>query len=359
MTRPLVDTSPRLRPSGDSVAQHWPALAAHLSALGMKLELDPLPQQFSGGLANLNYLVAIDGRQYVLRRPPMGKLPPGAYDMGREFRILGSLSRGFDLAPGTLHHCDDAAILGAPFQLIEYRAGFSVRDSLPGALAGQPEVCRKLSAVLLDAMVRLHRLDPAGVGLGELGRPEGFVERTVEGWIKRARLATEGCMSPLIPELGEWLRRHRIADAPPSLIHNDLKLDNILLDGATLEAVAVLDWDQCTRGDPLFDLATTLSYWSEAGDPPAMQRLAQMPTAAPGFPSRREFALAYAQATGRDLSQFQFLRVLAIYKLATIFHQLHLRYRTGATTDPRYAAFGELADGILEFAHAVAQGALF
>jgi len=354
-----VDTRARLRSREDSVAQDWPALAAYLSRLGMRLDLEPLPLQFSGGLANLNYLVTVDGRRYVLRRPPMGKLPPGAYDMGREFRILSGLSRGFGLAPGTLHHCEDAAVLGAPFQLIEYRAGFSVRDKLPESLAGQPEICRKLSTVLLDAMVRLHRLDPASVGLGELGRPEGFIERTVEGWIKRAQMATEGSMSPLIPELGRWLRCHRIADARPSLIHNDLKLDNILLDGSSLDAVAILDWDQCTRGDPLFDLATTLSYWSEASDPPAMQQLSQMPTTASGFPTRREFAMAYAEATGCNLSQFQFLRVLAIYKLSTIFHQLHLRYRTGATTDPRYAGFGELADGILEFAHAVAQGALF
>ncbi|MGU7778636.1 phosphotransferase family protein [Burkholderia sp. PU8-34] len=326
----------------------------------MRIALDPPPRQFSGGLANLNYLIVVDGREYVLRRPPMGTLPPGAYDMGREFHILSALSGGFPLAPLTLHFCADPVIIGAPFQIIEYRQGISIRDTLPEALMESPEACRQLSTVLCDVMVQLHALDPASVGLGDLGRPDGFLQRTVEGWVKRALLATEdSAMSPLIPELIAWLRRHLIPDGRACLIHNDLKLDNILLNEASLSPVAVLDWDQCTRGSPLFDLATTLSYWTEDGDPPAMQRLRQMPTAQPGFLTRQAFAERYAQVAGADLSDFRFVRVLAIFKLAVIFLQLHLRYRSGATADPRYAAFGSLADGILEFAHTVAAGHIF
>jgi aminoglycoside phosphotransferase (APT) family kinase protein len=201
------------------------------------------------------------------------------------------------------------------------------------------------------------------VSLDDLGRPQGFLERTVEGWIKRALISAQGReYSPrdrLITELSEWLRAHRVADGPASLIHNDIKLDNILLDGHTIEPVAVLDWDQCTRGDSLFDLATTLSYYTEASDPAAMHELKQMPTAAPGFPSRYEVAMRYARLTGRDLSDFQFYRVLAIFKLAVIFQQLHQRYRSGATDDPRYAGFGKVTDGIFEFAQQVARGELF
>jgi aminoglycoside phosphotransferase (APT) family kinase protein len=355
----VIDTRPHMRTRKETVEQDWPMLAAYLAGQGMHLASDPLPLQFSGGLANLNYLVIIDGREFVLRRPPMGALPPGAYDMGREFRILSHLSRGLQLVPAPLHFCEDPTVIGAAFQIIEYRQGFCIRSTLPDALTDRPEVCRQLSDVLAEVMVQLHALDPASVELAELGRPEGFLRRTVEGWAKRAALATEGCMSPLIPELSSWLRHHLIPDGRPCLIHNDLKLDNILLDGTSLNPVAVLDWDQCTRGDALFDLATTLSYWTEDGDPPAMQRLGQMPTALPGFPSRQAFAERYARAAGLDLSDFRFLRVLAIFKLATIFHQLHLRYRSGATADPRYAAFGELADGILEFAQMVATGRIF
>jgi aminoglycoside phosphotransferase (APT) family kinase protein len=212
-------------------------------------------------------------------------------------------------------------------------------------------------------LVALHNVDPDGVQLGELGRPAGFLERTVEGWIKRALVSIEGreespCRA-LTLDLSGWLRTHRVPDGRSSLIHNDVKLDNILLDGSTLEPVAVLDWDQCTRGDSLFDLATTLSYYTEAGDPPVMHQLNQMPTGRPGFPTRRQVSDSYAKATARDLSDFQFHRVLAVFKLSVIFQQLHQRYRSGATQDPRYAAFGQLADGILEFAWLIARGELF
>ena len=355
----MIDTSPALRSEADAVPQDWPRLAAHLRARGMQLGAQPPPRQFSGGLANLNYLLTIDGRECVLRRPPMGQLPPGAYDMGREFRILGKLSGGFSLAPQALHFCEDAEVIGAPFQIIEFRRGFTVRSALPEALAVMPGIGARLAATLAEVLVRLHALDPAAVGLAELGRPEGFLQRTVEGWIKRALLATAGSTSPLVLELGQWLRGSCPPDGPSSLIHNDIKLDNVLLDGATLAPVALLDWDQCTRGDSLFDLATTLSYWTEAGDPPAMLELRQMPTAQAGFPSRQAFAERYAQAAGRDLADFRFYRVLAIYKLAVIFHQLHQRYRLGVTQDARYAGFGPLADGILEFAHTVARGDIF
>jgi aminoglycoside phosphotransferase (APT) family kinase protein len=358
-SKPLIRTEPELRPEAETVAQDWPRLAAHLARHGQTLALGPAPRQFAGGLANLNYLLIIDGREAVLRRPPMGALPPGAYDMGREFRILSRLSAAFSLAPRGLHLCEDPDVIGAPFQIVEFRRGFAVRATLPGPLRALPRVGDRLADILVDVLVRLHAVDPAAAGLGDLGKPQGFLQRAVEGWTRRALLATEGCTSPLVPELAGWLRANQVPDGPASLIHNDIKLDNILLDGTTLAPVAVLDWDQGTRGDSLFDLATTLSYYTEAGDPPVMHALRQMPTGAPGFPGRQDVAARYARQTGRDLSDFRFHRVLAIFKLATIFHQLHLRYRTGATQDPRYADFGSLADGILEFAHLVARGHIF
>ena len=355
----LVDTSPQLRAAADSVPQDWDRLAVHLERHGMELSLAEPPRQFSGGLANLNYLVLVDGREAVLRRPPPGELPPGSYDMAREFGILARVTKGLDMAPRAMHLGADATVLGAPFQILEFRRGFAVRATVPDALGALPAIGERLAATMIDVLVRLHALDTDALGLGDLGRPQGYLERAVEGWSKRALLATAGTTSPLIPELSAWLRAHRVPDGPFALLHNDIKLDNLLHDGTTLAPVALLDWDQCTRGDAVFDLATTLSYWTEAGDPPAMQALRQMPTARPGFPSREQAALAYAAATGRDLSDFRFYRVLAMFKLAVIFHQLHARYRQGATQDPRYAAFGELADGILEFTHTVAKGETF
>ncbi len=354
---------PQLRPDTETVPQDWAALSAYLATQGLQFSPLPAPRQFAGGFANLNYLIRIDGGDAVLRRPPMGTLPPGAYDMRRESKILSRLWERFPLAPRNLHLCQDAAVLGAPFQITEYRRGVSFRESLPPSLAGNAEIGRQLGAVMIEVLGQLHCVDPADVGLDDLGKPQGFLERAVEGWIKRANLAVDGWASAqtsrLIGELSAWLRTHRVPDGPACLLHNDFKLDNLLLDPASLQPVAVLDWDQGTRGDGLFDLATLLSYWTERTDPDAMQRMRQMPTAQPGFPTRHEAALAYAAATGRDLSDFRFHRVLAQFKTAVIFQQLHARWRTGATQDQRYTEFGQLAEGLLEFAHAIARNRTF
>lgn len=357
-----IDSEGELRTEEATIPQDWPALAAYLSVRGMSLAVDPPPRQFAGGLANLNYLMWLDGKQAVLRRPPLGRLPPGAYDMGREFRILSKLNRGFPLAPLGLHLCLDEAVIGAPFQITEYRRGRCVRGTSSQALCEFPNVGARLGNTIIDVLVQLHAVDPAAVGLEDLGKPQGFLQRAVEGWIKRALLSADGRESSpchaLIADLSRWLRDQRMSEGNSSLIHNDLKLDNLLLDPDTLAPTAVLDWDQCTRGDSLFDLATTLSYCSEAGDPPVMRRLRQMPSGA-GFPTRRALAERYARAMQRDLGNFQFYRVLAVFKLAVIFQQLHQRYREGATSDPRYAGFGAITDGVLEFALLVAHGEVF
>lgn len=350
---------PDLRPSAEQVPMDWPRLAAHLAGMGRSLTLDPPPRQFAGGLANLNYLLTLDGAPVVLRRPPPGDLPPGSHDMAREHRILARLADALPTAPRSLHLCTDPAILGAPFQLLEYRPGLVVRGQLPPALAGRPEVGARLSEVLLATLAALHAVDPAAVGLDDLGRPEGFLARAVAGWRKRGLAAMEDGTAALHRDLGAWLERHAVPDGPPTLLHNDFKLDNLILDPADLSARAIVDWDQGTRGDPLFDLATLLSYWVRPGDPPAMFDMAQMPADAPGFLSRADALARYAALTGRDVSDFLFYRVLAMYKLGVIFLQLGLRWRQGSTTDPRYAAFSPLGTGLLEFTHDIAQGRAF
>lgn len=354
---------PQLRPLADTVAQDWSRLAAYLRTQQLELDPESPPRQFAGGFANLNYLVRIDGIEAVLRRPPMGPLPPGAYDMGRESKILSRLHERFALAPRALHLCQDASVIGAPFQITEYRRGISFRDTLPPSLAADAATCRRLGLTMIEVLSQLHRVDPADVGLADLGKPLGFLDRAVEGWIKRADIATSGWATArtlaLIQELSRWLRAQRVADGAAVLLHNDFKLDNLLLDPKDFKPVAVLDWDQGTRGDGLFDLATLLSYWTEAGDPPAMQQLQQMPTALHGFPTRQQAAQAYADLTGRDLSDFRFHRVLAGFKTAVIFQQLHARWHSGATQDARYAGFGELSEGLLEFALSIAAGQHF
>ena len=352
-----------LRNLNDSVPQDWSRLRDYLSAQGMTIDIDPPPRQFAGGFANLNYLVRIDGKEAVLRRPPMGPLPPGAYDMGRESRILSRLWQRYPLAPRAIHLCEDSSVIGAAFQITEYRHGVSFRDPLPSPFHGDPAVGKQLSAMMISVLAQLHAVDPAAVGLDDLGKPEGFLQRAVEGWIKRATLSAKDLATAhtltLIDDVSRWLRAQPIPQGRVSLIHNDFKLDNMLVKAQTLEPVAVLDWDQGTRGDSLFDLAGLLCFWTERDDVPVMQRLHQMPTAGPGFATRREVAEMYAKQTRSDLSDFGFYRALAMFKTAVIFQQLYARYRSGGTNDERYVEFGDIAEGLFGLANDIAQARMF
>lgn len=355
--RPTAETTDRFLDPSIAAPQPWDRLAVFLRGHGMALDPAKAPQQFSGGLGNLNYLVQVDGRPLVLRRPPAGPLPPGGNDMSREYRVLSRLWKRFPLAPRAVLFSDDESVLGSPFFLMEYRSGWVVRGTLPAALRGSEAA---LSRMLVETLAQLHAVVPEEVDLGELGRPVGFLERAVEGWIKRAGVATDEAPPPIVRAIGDWLRAHRVPDPTPTLLHNDFKLDNVILDAADpTHPVAVLDWDQCTRGDPLFDVATLLSYWTEAGDPPELLEFGQMPTAEPGFLDRRGVLEAYARETGRDVSDFLFHRVLCMFKLAVVLLQLHQRYRRGITKDERFQPLGRIANGVLAFTKEIADGRAF
>jgi aminoglycoside phosphotransferase (APT) family kinase protein len=355
-----VDQQPAdVRSPEQSVPLDWNAVRLHLAAHGLRLDHEPPPRQFSGGLANLNFLIHLDGRPAVLRRPPLGELPAGAYDMGREFRILSRLPNALGFVPRGLHLCSDASVIGVQFQIIEYRPGLVIRAHLPPELAGRPEVGARLSQVLLETLAAIHAVDADAVGLGDLGRPAGFLARAVTGWRKRGLAALEPGTDALHAELGLWLEQHLVPDGAPALLHNDFKLNNMILNPRDLSPVAVVDWDQGTRGDPLFDFATLLSYWVHDDDPPALHDMAQMPADEGGFWPRQQAVESYAALSGRDLSNFLFHRVLAMYKLGVIFLQLGYRYRSGATTEPRYAGLTAIGTGIVEFAHEIAQGRAF
>lgn len=347
---PAAPTGVALRGAAESRALDWPAIGRHLAVHGMGLDPAFLPRQFMGGLANLNFLVRVSDGWAVLRRPPDGPLPPGAHDMAREHRILSNLWRELPLAPRSLHLCADPSVAGAPFQLMEFRPGVALRGDSLTPFPATVETGAGLSRMLVETLAAIHRVDPARVGLGDLGRPRGFFARTAAGWIGRAERVAQGALSPAARAVAGWLAAADVEDAQaPTLLHNDFKLDNVLLDPATRAPVAVVDWDMGTRGDPLFDLATLLSYWTEPSDPDCMHELAQMPTARPGFLTRAEAADAYARATGRDLSRLKPYRVLTMLKLGVVFHQLHARHRAGETSDPRYAGFGALAEALFDF----------
>ena len=356
MVSATMTTVPSFHPLCSTLTQDWSSLRSHLAHAGFDLDASEYPRQFAGGLSNLNYLIKLDGEFWVLRRPPQGDLPPGANDMAREYQILNNLYRAYPLAPRAIHFSDDKSILGAPFLIMEYRPGLVIGGQLPDARPTTPTERSHLGLQMVELLAGLHSVDVSAVGLSSLGRPEGMLERMIEGWNRRAELACSSTgrhPTAGIARVHSWLRARRVPERAPCLLHSDFKLDNVILDPATLAPRAVIDWDMGTRGDPLVDLATLLSYWTQPGDPEPMLALNQMPTAEPGFPSRDEVLKAYGACTGTDLSDFRFYRVLAMFKLTVVFMQLNARFLRGEVTQENYATFGGLAAGLLECTEAL------
>lgn len=355
-----VEMSSCLNPPG----LNWERLNRYLESRGRKLDPDIEPQRFAAGYGNMNFLLSVDSQLSVLRRPPMGPVPPGANDMAREFRILSHLHNPLPLVPKAQLFCDDPDVIGAPFFLMEYRPGLVIGEEIPSdtiaGWTGPQAIGQFLGGKIVDVLAQLHAVDAKACGLGDLGRPEGFIARTQRGWVKRANLSWSQSPPDELGALLEWLDKHQPTEAKAStLIHNDFKLDNIILDPDTLEPRTLIDWDMGTLGDPLYDLAVLLSYWTEAADPDTMHQLRQMPTARHGFPTREATAALYAEVSGRDLQGFTFHRVLATLRLAVVFQQLYRRYETGGTNDPEFARFDALAHGLLRFGIDVANGRHF
>lgn len=348
---PLARDAHVFRRAEESTALDAARLSAYLAEAGLPLDPDQPIRQFGTGMANINYRLKAGGRDLVLRRPPGGDLPPGAHDMAREHRILSRLWQALPLAPPSLHLCEDRRVIGVPFQLIEYRPGLVIKGDDRRHFDGRPEVAARTGRMLVETLVAVHRVDTAAVGLDDLGKPEGFVSRAIKGWRGRAdRLELSPSVRVLIAEIGAWLDRQPVRQRTPTLLHSDFKLDNLIVDPDTLAPVAIVDWDMGTRGDPLFDLATLLSYWAEPGDPACMTDMKQLPTAAAGFQRRSEIVAEYARLTGTDVSDFPVLRVLAMFKLAVVLLQLHALWARGAAKGDDYADLARIAGELLAFA---------
>ena len=300
----------------------------------------PALRQFGGGAANLTYLLDYGGPEYVLRRPPLGPVAVSAHDMGREYRVLSVLYRAFPPAPRAFLLCEDATIIGAPFFIMERRQGIVVRRTMPAPFAEQPDAARRMSEALVDTLAAFHAVDYEAIGLGDLGKPAGFIERQIEGWYRRwqaARTAEQAEMDAVYT----WLKANQPANTSISLVHNDYKLDNVMLAAYDPgRIVAVFDWDMCTLGDPLADLGALLTYWTEPDDPPYLQATAMMPLGRPGFLSRAELVARYAAQSGRAVDDIDFYHALGLFRLTVIVAQIYVRYVRGQTQDPRFAAMG-------------------
>ncbi len=294
-------------------------------------------EQFPSGHSNLTYRVTWSGREFVLRRPPFGSQVKSAHDMGREYRVLSKLHEAYNVAPGVILYCDDLSVLDASFYLMEPIRGVILRRELPPGLLLSPVVARQLSEAFLDNLVRLHAVEYDKIGLGDLGKPQGYLERQVKGWIERYHNSATHDLSE-VERISAWLTQHIPASSDATLIHNDYKYDNVVLDSNDItKIVGVLDWEMCTLGDPLSDLGTTLAYWTDPDDPKELQEICAAPTTIPGTLTRAELAKRYAEATGRDIHDMVFYLAFARFKVAVIVQQIYYRYAQGLTRDERFA----------------------
>jgi aminoglycoside phosphotransferase (APT) family kinase protein len=296
-------------------------------------------RQFRKGHSNLTYLVTIGDREVVLRRAPLGASVKTAHDMRREYEVLSALAGAYAKSPRALAFCEDEAVIGARFYLMERVRGVVLRGSAtPAGVDLTPDLMHRLSTALVDDLAALHAVDVSRPPLAALGHPAGYVTRQVGGWTERWRRARTDDV-PEVEAAAAWLAGHLPADGGVALVHNDYKYDNLVLDAADpARIVAVLDWEMATLGDPLMDLGTTLGYWVDPDDADEVRALPFGPTALPGNLSRREVVERYALATGREVGPLLFHYVFALVKIAVIAQQIYKRFVEGHTTDPRFGA---------------------
>jgi len=348
-----VTTRPEVTEVRPGEELDWASLEAYLRAR--------LPQavdafsvlQFPNGSANLTYLVRFGEVDLVVRRPPFGVIATAAHDMRREHKVLSRLHAAYPRAPLGLHYCADESVIGAHFLVSEYRSGVVVWDHVPAALDVGEDPGRRIGLAVVDALADLHLVDPAGCGLGDLGRPDGYLQRQVAGWHGRwEAVALDG--RGALDRVGELLARHLPESGRPALVHNDFKVDNCQFAAGVPDSVtSVFDWDMATLGDPLTDLGTLLNYWPDGPEPadavPGLETL--------GLPSRDEVVARYAARTGQSLTRgdVAWYEAFGCWKTAVILQQLYVRHVRGETSDDRMAGRGQQVVRIADRALALAE----
>jgi aminoglycoside phosphotransferase (APT) family kinase protein len=346
------DHAARIR-SGEEldVAKLEPYLHDHFPGMAGELRV----RQFPSGHSNLTYSVSLGEKEMVLRRPPFGSKVKSAHDMGREYHVLDRLHAAYP-APTPLLYCTDESVIGAPFYVMERVRGIILRRNLPEGLDLPQQTARRLSESFIDNLAALHKLDYSALGLGELGKPQGYLERQVKGWIERY-YGSKTHDLPEVESIAAWLKERMPAQSGSTLVHNDYKYDNVVLDTIDITRIrAVLDWEMSTLGDPLTDLGTALAYWVQENDPAEVQMVRWGPTGIPGSFTRTELVERYHQKTGRDVSNIVFYYVFALFKVAVIIQQIYYRYHEGLTKDTRFASLGEVTKMLLRVSLLAAEG---
>lgn len=312
--------------------------------------------QFPAGSSNLTYSIKIGGEEFVLRRPPFGNTVKSAHDMKREFDVLKNLSKVYAPAPKPLIYSADESIIGSEFYLMERRRGLIIRGKSPEILENLTELQKRVCESFIENLVELHALDYEKIGLGNLGKPEGYAQRQVEGWTKRYFNAKTDEHAELESAI-EWLRQNVPSESGATLVHNDYKFDNVMLNSENLtEITAVLDWEMATLGDPLMDLGTTLGYWMSADAGKEMLSMPFNPRVLMENNSRRELIEMYAEKSGRDVSDILFYYVFGTFKIAVIAQQIYARFIKGFTQDARFAKFSLFVNALGKIALRAVEG---
>ncbi|MBT8184039.1 MAG: phosphotransferase family protein [Eudoraea sp.] len=293
-------------------------------------------RQFYNGYSNLTYLLRIEQKEYVLRRPPFSA-PKRGHDMGREYKVLYNLQSVFNKSPKVFVHCDNKDIIGAPFYIMEKVDGIILTAKAANELKIIPSDFRTIADSWLNTFVELHQIDYEAAALGELGKPQGYVKRQVTNWGKQYLVAkTEEVAAA--DKVMAWMEEHQPEHYQYSLIHNDFKYDNIVFsDNLWKNVAAILDWEMCTLGDPLMDLGTSLGYWTTSEDADFIKYGLPSPTVMKGNPSRSEIVQQYARKSGRNIDHLTFYYAYGLFKIAVIAQQIYYRYKLGHTSDERFA----------------------
>ncbi|KPX35046.1 Aminoglycoside phosphotransferase [Pseudomonas coronafaciens pv. garcae] len=333
----LTDQSTKIR-TGEELDAGLidPYLKAHIP----ELRGVPVISQFPGGASNLTYLIQYPDKELVLRRPPFGHKARSAHDMGREYRILNQLKDAFPFCPEAYVHCTDESLIGSEFYVMQRVKGIILRSDLPPQLGLDARQTESLCKSFIEKLVNLHQVDYRACGLGDLGKPQGYVQRQILGWSERY----EKAMTPDAPaweQVKRWLVDKMPADSPTSsIVHNDYRFDNVILDPADpMSIIGVLDWELTTLGDPLMDLGNTLAYWIQADDPAPVQAVRRQPSNAPGMLSRQGFVDYYAERSGMRIDNVDFYYTYGLFRLAGIVQQIYYRFFHGQTQDKRFARF--------------------
>jgi aminoglycoside phosphotransferase (APT) family kinase protein len=308
---------------------------------GLDLTLPMQVEQFAGGHSNLTYQVRFGPTELVVRRPPLGPVAPTAHDMAREFRWLSAVHPVYPLAPRVYLLCEDPAVVGSIFYVMERRHGIVVRHEEPPEIKDRPDMRRQIGASLVDALADLHGIDIEQTGLTHLGKPAGFVERQVRGWTDRWHRSQTTAV-PEMDRLAAWLVQELPPNpARPTIVHGDFKLDNLMLDAKDpARLVAVFDWEMAALGDPLVDLGILLAYWVPNAPPEQRDALTTV-TTLPGWLTPAELTERYSQRSSRAVSTLRFFEVFALFKIAVVIQQIYFRFVKGQTDDSRFANFGE------------------